>query len=40
MGTHDDYTEIEKIVGRSAECDYRIVETIAAVIDSPLFREE
>jgi len=36
----DDYTEVEKIVAKSAENDYRIVETIAAVIDSPLFREE
>jgi len=36
----DDYTEIEKIVAQSARYDYNIVETIAAVIDSPLFREE
>ncbi len=36
----DDYNEIEKIVAKSAEYNYRIVETIAAVIDSPLFREE
>lgn len=34
----DDYSEVEKIVARSAENDYRIVDTIAAVIDSPLFR--
>ncbi|MEW4488163.1 DUF1592 domain-containing protein [Thalassoglobus sp. JC818] len=34
-----DYNEIEKIVAKSAEHDYRIVATIAAVIDSPLFRE-
>ena len=36
----DDYVEVEKIVAKSAEHDYRVVETIAAVIDSPLFREE
>lgn len=36
----DDYSEIEKIVAVSAENGYRIVDTIAAVIDSPLFREE
>ncbi len=36
----DDYSEVEKIVAKSAENDYRIVETIAAVVDSPLFREE
>ncbi len=35
-----DYTEIETILARSAENDYRIVDTIAAVIHSPLFREE
>lgn len=34
-----DYSEIEKIVAKSAEHDHRIVATIAAVIDSPLFRE-
>ena len=33
-------TEIEKIIEVSAKHDYRILETIAAVIDSPLFREE
>ncbi|MEM7560661.1 MAG: DUF1585 domain-containing protein [Planctomycetota bacterium] len=33
-----DYAEIEAIVDISAEHDYRIVETIAAAIDSPLFR--
>ena len=32
--------EVEKILQKSALHDYRIVETIAAVIDSPLFREE
>ena len=36
----EDYTEIEKIVDVSAANNYRIVDTIAAVIDSPLFREE
>lgn len=36
----DDYTAIERILSKSAEHDYRIVETIAAVIDSPLFREQ
>ncbi|WP_197441441.1 DUF1588 domain-containing protein [Thalassoglobus neptunius] len=35
----DDYTEIEKIVAKSAEHDYHMIATIAAVIDSPLFRE-
>ena len=35
-----DFKEIDAILARSAECDYRIVDTIAAVIDSPLFREE
>ena len=35
----DNYTEIERIVAKAAEHDYRIVATIAAVIDSPLFRE-
>lgn len=34
------YWEVEKILRRSAAHDYRIIETIAAVIDSPLFREE
>lgn len=36
----EDFSEIEKIVSRSAENDYRIIDTIAAVVDSPLFREE
>ena len=36
----DNYWEIEKLVQRSAEQEYRIIDTIAAVIDSPLFREE
>ncbi|QDU37558.1 hypothetical protein Mal4_18720 [Maioricimonas rarisocia] len=36
----DNYAEVERIVELSAEKDYRIVDTIAAVIHSPLFREE
>ena len=35
-----DFAEIDKILAKSAKNDYRIVETISAVIDSPLFREE
>lgn len=35
-----DFMEIEKILAKSEENDYRIVETLAAVINSPLFREE
>ena len=35
-----DFAEIDKILTKSAENDYRIVDTISAVIDSPLFREE
>ena len=35
-----DAVQVEKIVAKSAENGYRIVDTIAAVIDSPLFREE
>ena len=35
----ENYWEIEKILEKSAARDYRIVDTIAAVIDSPLFRE-
>ena len=34
-----DYGEIDKILQVSAEQDYRMIETIAAVIDSPLFRQ-
>ena len=34
----ENYVEIEKIVSKSAENDYRIIDTIAAMIDSPLFR--
>lgn len=33
------YSEIEKIVAQSAKHDHRMVPTIAAVMDSPLFRE-
>lgn len=36
----NDYSEVERILEKSAEHDYRIVDTIAAVVDSPLFREE
>lgn len=36
----DNFSEVEAIVKVSADNDYKIVETIAAVIDSPLFREE
>ena len=35
----ENFTEIEAIVQQSARHDYRIIDTIAAVIDSPLFRE-
>ena len=35
----DDDLELDKILSRSAEDGYRIVDTIAAVVDSPLFRE-
>ena len=35
-----DFTEIDRILAVSAQHDYRIVDTIAAVIDSPLFREQ
>jgi len=34
-----DFAEIEAILARSAKHEYRIIETIAAVIDSPLFRK-
>jgi hypothetical protein len=34
------YWELEKILAKSAESDYLIIETIAAVVDSPLFREQ
>lgn len=32
--------QVEKILAFSAQRDYRIIDTIAAVIDSPLFRED
>ncbi|MDF1814027.1 MAG: DUF1592 domain-containing protein [Verrucomicrobiales bacterium] len=35
-----DFVAIDNILSRSAEKEYRIVDTIAAVINSPLFREE
>ena len=35
-----DFKEIDRIMAVSAKFDHRIVETIAAVIDSPLFREQ
>ncbi|MGI9471405.1 MAG: DUF1592 domain-containing protein, partial [Rubripirellula sp.] len=38
--TPDDYTEIERILAKSAENDYRIIDTMAAVVDSRLFREQ
>lgn len=34
------YLEVEKILKVSAAHDYRMLDTIAAVIDSPLFRED
>ena len=35
-----DSSELDKILARSAEQEYRIIDTIAAVVDSPLFREQ
>ena len=35
----DNFTEIEAIVEASQQHDYKILETIAAVVHSPLFRE-
>ena len=35
-----DFHELDNILAKSAENEYRIVDTIAAVIDSPLFREQ
>lgn len=35
-----DFTEIDRILAVSAKHGYRIVETLAAVIHSPIFREE
>ncbi len=34
------HTEVNRILKKSAENGYRIIETIAAVVDSPLFRQE
>ena len=36
----EDRPEIDAILARSAANGYRIVDTISAVIDSPLFRAE
>ena len=36
----ENYWELEKILARSAQHGYRVIDTIAAVIHSPLFREE
>ncbi len=36
----ENFTQVEQIVQLSAKHNYKIVETIAAVVDSPLFREE
>ena len=36
----EESAEFEDIVAKSAENDYRIVDTVAAVIDSPLFRDD
>ncbi|MFG0287400.1 MAG: DUF1592 domain-containing protein [Rhodopirellula sp. JB044] len=36
----EDVAEIERILAKSAEHDFRIVDTIAAVVDSPLFRQQ
>lgn len=35
-----DFAELDRILAKSAECEYRIVDTIAAVADSRLFRGE
>ena len=35
----DNYSAIDAIVNQSSKHDYRLIETIAAVMDSPLFRE-
>jgi hypothetical protein len=35
-----DFAQIDKILDVSSQHDYRVVETIAAVIHSPLFREQ
>ncbi|WP_236622006.1 DUF1592 domain-containing protein [Novipirellula maiorica] len=36
----EDYSGVETILAKSAANQYRIIDTIAAVVDSPLFREE
>ena len=36
----ENYWELEKILAMSAQHGYRVIDTIAAVIHSPLFREE
>ncbi len=36
----DNYWELEKVLAKSAESGYRIIDTIAAVVDSPLFRDQ
>ena len=36
----EEYSEVERILEQSAENEYRIVDTIAAVVHSPLFREQ
>ena len=35
-----DNSELDNILARSAQQEYRIIDTIAAVVDSPLFREQ
>lgn len=35
-----EFVAIDEILAKSAKCDYRIVDTISAVVDSPLFRGE
>lgn len=35
-----DFVEVDRILERSVEHEYRIADTIAAVVDSPLFRDE
>ncbi|MDF1823636.1 MAG: DUF1588 domain-containing protein [Verrucomicrobiales bacterium] len=35
-----DFVAIDRILEKSAECNYRIVDTISAVVDSELFRGE
>jgi len=38
--TAADFSDIDQILNKSAENEYRIVDTIAAVMNSPLFRGE